>query len=705
MKNAELLEELQHVYAERFGLTILITDENGERVSTITGDNALCGHLLEHGDLWCHIQEAAVWDWEITKPAFYDILPGIYFLIIPINDRNGSDYLIWAGVMVEEGTHALTKEQLKKRYGPDADWEKLLTAIPVIQPENKDWWIHRSAKLSRLGQALLQGASEEDSLAWQYPLLQQGIGTGVTDMEELFHLFLEKRDDYEFIGLAEAQEEEQYSITHVAGREMEGLRGALFAPGEGFLGRIAITKEAAYWEDIEKNPRAFFFHRRHSYPKTMSCFPIQRYDGTTAVLFGGSLSDTKVSKQMMETGQFMASMLEAGLYTDDLQQENMHQVNRLSSLIEICKLMAATPDVKRILYILVDISLNLVEGPFTTVILKDPDNDRVQLVSRGEIPASMEDYVQEVIKRHYKSRTVTAAQLYDAKWRTTVIECPLYYKEELLGVLCVGAGDTTEQQLKEHQTFLDTLAIIGATSLQLAKQEQASETAAGQAEALYRAIGQFDAEAFAKAETTAALAGDFSHKIGLPAPLVKDIIAACQLSCYSPGFLKDMLPDSKVPDIVEEGKNLLQSGGNIAWDDASIGSQVVALAIAQETNEGAWHADLTSEQGIVEEFHSFVKERQVSEQEFTLQEEGSSTPELMVADHAVKEQMSLSPREQEVLELVIQGLNNKEIAEELYISGHTVKNHVTKIFQKLDVPDRAHAISKVYQLKYQHSNR
>ncbi|HET6568081.1 MAG TPA: LuxR C-terminal-related transcriptional regulator, partial [Rhodothermales bacterium] len=52
----------------------------------------------------------------------------------------------------------------------------------------------------------------------------------------------------------------------------------------------------------------------------------------------------------------------------------------------------------------------------------------------------------------------------------------------------------------------------------------------------------------------------------------------------------------------------------------------------------------------------------------------------------------LTRREREVLELIARGLNNSQIAELLYISPKTVRNHVTNILGKLDVRDRAKAI-------------
>jgi DNA-binding NarL/FixJ family response regulator len=51
----------------------------------------------------------------------------------------------------------------------------------------------------------------------------------------------------------------------------------------------------------------------------------------------------------------------------------------------------------------------------------------------------------------------------------------------------------------------------------------------------------------------------------------------------------------------------------------------------------------------------------------------------------------LTRREMEVLELLGTGLRNRQIAERLYVSEKTVKNHITSIFLKLQVNDRTEA--------------
>ena len=58
----------------------------------------------------------------------------------------------------------------------------------------------------------------------------------------------------------------------------------------------------------------------------------------------------------------------------------------------------------------------------------------------------------------------------------------------------------------------------------------------------------------------------------------------------------------------------------------------------------------------------------------------------------------LSKRELEVLKAMSEGLTNKEIAEQLFVSEKTVKTHVSHIFAKLEVGDRTQA--SMYGVKY-----
>ncbi|GGA33220.1 response regulator transcription factor [Paenibacillus physcomitrellae] len=56
-----------------------------------------------------------------------------------------------------------------------------------------------------------------------------------------------------------------------------------------------------------------------------------------------------------------------------------------------------------------------------------------------------------------------------------------------------------------------------------------------------------------------------------------------------------------------------------------------------------------------------------------------------------KNDSHLTPKETEVLQMLSEGLSNKEIASRLFITDYTVKKHVSQILAKLDLPDRTKA--------------
>jgi LuxR family maltose regulon positive regulatory protein len=63
----------------------------------------------------------------------------------------------------------------------------------------------------------------------------------------------------------------------------------------------------------------------------------------------------------------------------------------------------------------------------------------------------------------------------------------------------------------------------------------------------------------------------------------------------------------------------------------------------------------------------------------------------------------LSERELEVLQLISEGLTNRDIASRLFLSLNTVKVHTRNIYGKLDIHNRTQAVAKARTLGILHS--
>jgi len=62
----------------------------------------------------------------------------------------------------------------------------------------------------------------------------------------------------------------------------------------------------------------------------------------------------------------------------------------------------------------------------------------------------------------------------------------------------------------------------------------------------------------------------------------------------------------------------------------------------------------------------------------------------------------ITRREEEVLQLIADGCSTPEVAERLFISQKTVKNHLASIYQKLDARDRTQAVLQAVRMGIVH---
>ncbi len=169
-------------------------------------------------------------------------------------------------------------------------------------------------------------------------------------------------------------------------------------------------------------------------------------------------------------------------------------------------------------------------------------------------------------------------------------------------------------------------------------------------------------------------------------------------------FTREYKPDVILMDINMPGMNGLQAIEELKKDED--GHRIVVLTIHQDREYLFKTLQLGAEGYVLKDAESSVlieAIRTVANGNTYVQP--NMTSELVkefsrISTHTKgkEEENILTSREVEVIELIAEGLINKEIAKKLYISEKTVKNHVSNIFKKLNVSDRTQAA--IYAFKH-----
>lgn len=76
-----------------------------------------------------------------------------------------------------------------------------------------------------------------------------------------------------------------------------------------------------------------------------------------------------------------------------------------------------------------------------------------------------------------------------------------------------------------------------------------------------------------------------------------------------------------------------------------------------------------------------------------------AAPVDFVRDQGKLESLGITPRELEILELIAEGLSNREIAERVHVSENTVKTHSSRVFDKLGARRRTQAVQLGKELR------
>jgi DNA-binding NarL/FixJ family response regulator len=155
--------------------------------------------------------------------------------------------------------------------------------------------------------------------------------------------------------------------------------------------------------------------------------------------------------------------------------------------------------------------------------------------------------------------------------------------------------------------------------------------------------------------------------------------------------------------VFEDDDNIfsaLQAGaGGYILKHAAIKEPQRLLNTLREVHEGGSSMSPTIAQRVLEFFRQNSWQNNWQSNQLLVNDNGKNVgkPPGTIATQSTSELAALTPREHEILSLLAQGFSDKELAEKLFLSVHTVRTHNTNIYGKLQVRTRSEAVARFFK--------
>ncbi|GIO12980.1 hypothetical protein J19TS2_25350 [Cohnella xylanilytica] len=712
------LQQLQDTYATAYRMAIAIVDHTGRMTTEPSGSDGLLARVLSSTDgfdLRAELKRHTSYLQGIQAVTIYDYntIYGLKFLVAPLRVREGYSCFVWAGAWMDEQSRKAAADAFDIRKRGDSETLRHLRELPDIGE------LHRMDLMTKLGQmaeiaaVLLRNDTENrgapaPALRRLREVVDWSATPGFADREADAAGLLLRILELDVAGFARKVENERFQVAFAAGDDRsEALLGAAFHTGEGCLGHVALIRRRMVWSSSSEDPRFSFFSQRGLDLRTVVGYPLTAGGEMIGILFGGTFSFREPPAESVELIELMMSLWGSGRQAAALQEKHQQHRLLLRTLNEIAYSIGFMHDANQVLSVLVDAAHSLVGGSFACILLL-PEPDRrteARLVSREMGPEQIHQYAREAAERYRPRKDAPQTNARQpigrlAEWGESIVELPLVHGRQIVGVLALGIA---EERLKEAERLLVmALAMIG--EMRLFELRNADGLARrSHLELLGQAVAKWNPAAYREAAKTAKLAADFAHKLGFEPASIERIGQAGLVSAYESSYLWETVPwNADVIRVLQESEEILKRLVPVQADerappDYSREAQVLALARWQSRREQSPHAlpaysspaPALIEETLVEAFEGYMRENLPLASRISLDD--------LSPDPAQPETSSIlfTPREKEVLDLMIQGYTNQDIAEHLFISAHTVKNHLTKIYMKLGVGDRAGAMLKM----------
>lgn len=466
------IQNLQNGYAHLLDMIIFMVDENRMAKTEVSYpkrpiEDALYKQMI---DLMPNPAK-------IKNPIFVNILPGLKALITPVFADSSKQHYLIGGVLVEEGTVEVVKKYLQE-HPEGALFVDHLEMFPIVTKVEKEEILSAFRQLSESIESMYQSQQSVDDYQKKTVNLEwaaEEIMNERFNLELLLERFKVLHSEIDFVGVALQKEHEKYTIQHFLDSTQAPVKGKEIALGEGFFGQVIVTEEYSYWSNIQEDPRLLPYRESGLFPRSLFCQPIKIGGQIKALLFGGS--EQEVAPFDATDIKHLASLIGILLNHQALRDGLQNHLLQLSTFNEIFSAMTNVQNMKRVLYILIDMGMNLLSGSFACVLYKDVQEEcKLSILSRGMKNDFLARYGRDLGKRYFVSENVESSKgiFHQLDNGSLVYEMPITFRSQVFGVLSIGVRN--EDEVTPYIPFLSSMGIVGGISISLLEKEHAPQS-------------------------------------------------------------------------------------------------------------------------------------------------------------------------------------------------------------------------------------
>lgn len=719
----EEIQQLQDTFGAVTSQAIVLTDQEGNIITRPTIAGRFYKEMLESLErLDRPFGQPLHRLGPLSHPAVLEEwIPGLKYIVSPLVSGYGQVYYLWSGLYMEQGAkeQVLLIFEAKMKHHPDyKQLQAELDTMPEFSRERIAETREKLAVLASVMCKLLAGwavNTQEERNGMSIARLLGNLEADFLNIETVLQMMAETAagDLYAF---AKETDEGQFKVRFAAGKDSHLLLNAVFQQGDGFLGQAALGKEPRHWQAISKDPRALFFTQLGlAMPDYLSCYPVLINNNKRALMLAAGTGRTGLERGRGQQEKMIASLLGISHRGEELLRQAQLGKESTLRLKEAAGLLPQTGSLNELGAQIVDVVMGLPIYPSSVLVhFQDKEYPANTYFARGWTPESEAYYVQELGARYSPQSFLSSAIFHETALGQILLECPLMAGNEFRGVLSVGFRQRDEAE--RWLILLETVAGLAGASICLIEKDSRYLK---QSEVFLSNFRQYLQNNNAVLQNlsldVSEMAYAFARYLGLSEAEAEQVKLAGLLAPFRSDLLAEYGFFESELLLLKQVDQLLSYHSAMEKPVLPLAAQVLALVlhhIGGQAEPGQLAASPQkwinpSRFSLDATVTAVVEDEPLSSFQSFLQSHADSQPKkraitgTRLLDSAAltlpKEEWGISPREEEVLELIVHGKTNKEIASALFISEHTVKNHLSRIFSKMNVTDRSQIIALIYK--------